>query len=135
MSQPIAPTLPAPAHAAVVRSVGMRLGDLFRDPQDGMASVVKTAAMIAVIGLTAAFAVQAWTRVLDWMDYVGYALSITIASGAPIASSAISIAGPRLAGITGKYGANAPQPDPAAPSATFSASVEVGPAAAQPPKS
>lgn len=98
------PGVKAPLNAAMVRAVGMRLGDLFRDPHDGMTSVVKTSAMVALVALVAAFAVQAWTRTLDWMDYIGFALSVTIVSGAPIASSAVNSMAPRLAGLTGKYG-------------------------------
>lgn len=119
------PGVTAPEHANLVRTVGMRLGDLFRDPHDGMTSVVKTSAMIALLALVLAFGTQAWTRALDWMDYIGFALSVTIVSGAPIASSAVNSMAPRLAGLTGKYGQ--------APATAQNGGAS--PAADQPPKS
>ena len=117
------PGVTAPQHAGLVRAVRMKLGDLFRDPHDGMTSVVKTSAMIALVALVLAFGTQAWTRALDWMDYIGFALSVTIVSGAPIASSAVNTMAPRLAGLTGKYGQ--------APTGTNGGAA---PAADQPPK-
>lgn len=117
------PGVTAPENAELVRTVGMKLGDLIRDPHDGMTSVVKTSAMIALVALVLAFGTQAWTRALDWMDYIGFALSVTIVSGAPIASSAVNTMAPRLAGLTGKYGQ--------APAGTNGGAT---PAADQPPK-
>ncbi len=81
----------------------MRLGDLFRDMRDGSMSVVKACAMGGFGALLAAFLTQARTRSLDWMDYVGFALAVTVISGAPIASHALGLMAPRLAGQTGKY--------------------------------
>ena len=121
------PGVTAPANAGLVRSVGLKVGDLFRDPRDGMMSVVKTSAMVGLIAVTAAFVTQAWHRSLEWMDYIGFALSVTIISGAPIASSAIAVMGPRLAGMTGKYGQQQNG------GGNVAASPEA-PAAAQPPK-
>ena len=114
----------------------MKLGDLFRDPHDGMTSVVKTSAMIALTALVLAFGTQAWTRALDWMDYIGFALSVTIVSGAPIASSAVSTMAPRLAGLAGKYGPgqNGGGAGGDGPTTTATASVTTTPAADQPPK-
>ncbi len=90
----------------------MRVGDLFRDMRDGSMSVVKTCAMGGFGALLSAFLTQAKTRSLDWMDYVGFALAVTVISGAPLASHALGLMAPRLAGEAGKYAAPAPSPTP-----------------------
>ena len=94
--------------AAAIRRVEMKLADLFRDSRDGMLSVVKTCAMIGFLSLTVGFIIQAKYRDLEWMDYVGFALGVTIISGAPIASHVVGTMSPRLSG-------QVQQPPPAAP--------------------
>lgn len=62
--------------------------------------------------LLAAFITQAGYRPLEWLDYIGFALAVTFISGAPLASHALGLVAPRLAGATGKYAYPAPQPPP-----------------------
>jgi predicted membrane protein len=82
----------------------MRLGDLVRDPRDGMVSVVKSVAVGSWVILSTAFLIQVWYRELTGFDLVFYAMGSTICSGAPLASHIIALTQPRLAGETGKYG-------------------------------
>ncbi len=102
----------------------MRLSDLVRDMRDGSMSVVKTCAMGGFSVLLAAFMTQAKTRSLDWMDYVGFALAVTVISGAPLASHALGLMAPRLSGAAGKYAAPTP---PAPPAPTVQVDVRQAP--------
>lgn len=87
-----------------VRAVGLRLGDLFRDPSDGTASIVKTVSIGSWAALTAAFLAQSWYTGMNGFDFVMYAMASTVCSGGPLASTVLSLVQPRLAGVTGKYG-------------------------------
>jgi hypothetical protein len=111
----------------------MKLGDLFRDPKDGMMSVVKTLSIAGGVALLAGFLIQAKYRDLEWMDYVGFAVGMSVMTGAPIASSALGVMAPRLSGAVQKNGGgNGAAIAP--PALTVGAPLSAGPAAAQPPK-
>lgn len=122
-----------PAHVAMIRAVGMQIGDLFRDPRDGMASVIKTLAVSSWIVITAILIWEAYYHSISALDLLMYAMTTTVCSGAPLASTVISLVQPRLAGAAGKYAPGATvQPDNGAITAT--ASVTTTPASEQPPK-
>lgn len=122
-------------HVERLRQVQLRPGDLFRDPKDGTASVVKSVSMVAVIALTIGFVLQAKFRDLEWMDYIGYALAMAMSSTPTLASSVFGIMAPRLSGI-------AQPPPPPSPDVAVTTTVTTNPSpvitanppAVQPPK-
>jgi hypothetical protein len=118
--------IPTVENTPLVRQVRMKLSDLFRDPRDGMMSVVKSLAVAGGVALLAGFLIQAKYRDLEWMDYIGFAVGMSVMSGAPIASSALGVMAPRLSGAISQT------PTPASAPTTVTATTEI---AVQPPKS
>lgn len=100
-----APARPPALQAVLeVRTIGLRFGDLFRDPTDGTASVVKSLAVSSWIVVTGILIWEAYYHSISALDLLMYAMTTTVCSGAPLASTVISLVQPRLAGMTGKYG-------------------------------
>lgn len=97
-------TIVTPERVQLVRSVGMRCGDLFRDPSDGTASVVKTLSVSSWLVVTLILCWEAYYHSISALDLLMYAMTTTVCSGAPLASTVITLVQPRLAGVTGKYG-------------------------------
>lgn len=64
---------------------------LVRDPRDGSFSPVAIGSIVAMAALTKGFLDEVAMRHVGWLDFIGYACAMTIASGAPIADKIISV--------------------------------------------
>ena len=102
-----------PERVRMIRAVGMRVGDLVRDPRDGMTSVVKTIAMGSWLSVTGILFWEAYYHSISAFDLLMYSMTSAVCGGGPMAMTVVSLAQPRLAGVTGKYAT--PQPAPVDP--------------------
>lgn len=93
-----------PDRIRLVRAIGMRAGDLLRDPRDGMMSLVKTISVASWLVVTFVTIWEAVYRSVSAADLFWYSITSQVCAGGPMAATIISMAQPRLAGLTGKYG-------------------------------
>jgi len=70
----------------------MKISDLIESPNEpNRLSITKVAALAGQAVLIVGFGIQARYRDLDWSDWIGFALALTIVSGGPLANRVISI--------------------------------------------
>lgn len=68
---------------------------LVRDPHDGSFSPVAGGAIVTMVVLSKGFLSEVTARNVGWMDFLGYAAAMAIASGAPIAEKIVAVVWPK----------------------------------------
>lgn len=68
---------------------------LVRDPHDGSFSPVAAGSVTAMFFLSKGFIAEVADRNVGWMDFLGYAAAMAIASGAPIAEKLVAVMWPK----------------------------------------
>lgn len=85
----------------------LRCSDLLRDPTDGLLSISKVWTHVGCSALVTAFVVQARTRDVTFESFVGFAVSMLLMTGSPLAAKIIGMKWGR--GANGNGDAQAPK--------------------------